>query len=65
MNYENLTDEQVEQLFEASFKIKELFELEANWKKLILDDEVYRKIYMLIFGAMSEMQRRMKERFSK
>ena len=65
MNYENLTDEQLDELFDAAHKIKELFELEANWKKLILDDEVYRKIYMLIFGAMSEMQRRKKERFSK
>jgi len=65
MNYENLTDRQLDELFDAAYKIKELFELEDSWKNLLCDDEVYRKVHIIIFSAMAEIQRRMKEKFSR
>ena len=59
MNLENLSDKQVEQLFEASFKIKEIFESQSDWRKLILDNEIYRKVFLLMSATISEQRRRL------
>ena len=48
MELDKFTKEELDELFEASFKVKEIMERYDNWRNLILDNQIYRHNFLLV-----------------
>ena len=58
MELDKFTKEELDELFEASFKVKEIMERYDNWRNLILDNQIYRHNFLLVQLVMGEWKKR-------
>ena len=58
MGLSKFTKEELDELFEASFKIKDIMERYENWRNLILDNQIYLHIFLLVQLVMGEWKKR-------
>ena len=58
MELDKFTKEELDELFETSFKVKEIMERYDNWRNLILDNQIYRHNFLLVQLVMGEWKKR-------
>ena len=67
MELDKFTKEELDELFEASFKVKEIMERYDNWRNLILDNQIYEFTFLNTFAynCYYAMSRKFKMRTQK
>lgn len=59
MEFKLFTKDELNELFEAAFKIKNIIEKTDDWRNLILDNQIYRHNFLLVQLVMSEWKNRL------
>ena len=58
MDFKQFTKDELDELFEAAFKIKNIMEKKDSWRNLILDNQIYRHNFLLVQLVMGEWKNR-------
>ena len=59
MDFKQFSKDELDELFEAAFKIKNIIERTDDWRNLILDNQIYRHNFLLVQLVMSEWKNRL------
>ncbi|MBR5551474.1 MAG: hypothetical protein IKV83_06115 [Muribaculaceae bacterium] len=59
MDFKQFSKDELDELFEAAFKIKNIIEKTDDWRNLILDNQIYRHNFLLVQLVMSEWKNRL------